>query len=174
MQGLIRIRAARPQEAAALSALCVRSKAHWGYDAEFMRLSERALSVDPRAIAEGRVFVAAGVQDQPLGVAGCAFREDGVELTHLFVEPGAFGLGVGQALFAAALEWAHAHDRKVLLIASDPNATGFYERMGAVCVGTVPSDAIPGRSLPLLRCSVREGRNSVLGPWPNTDDDANA
>ncbi len=30
------IRAARPGEADALSALCLRSKAHWGYDDDFL------------------------------------------------------------------------------------------------------------------------------------------
>ncbi|RPH44709.1 MAG: GNAT family N-acetyltransferase, partial [Lysobacterales bacterium] len=128
--------------------------AHWGYDAEFMRLSERALGIDPNAIAEGRVLVAADERDLPLGVAGCAVRDHGAELTHLFVEPGVFGRGVGEALFAAALEWTRRQGLAELLIASDPNATGFYERMGAVRVGTVPSDAIPGRSLPLLRYAV--------------------
>jgi len=129
----------------------MRSKAHWGYDAEFMRLSQPALSVDAAAIAEGRVFVAADEHDAPLGVAACAIRAGGAELTHLFVEPGTFGQGIGEALFAAALEWARRQDRSALLIASDPGATGFYEKMGAVRVGTVPSDAIAGRVLPLLR-----------------------
>src|SRR5262245_36628803 len=41
----VRVRAAGPGEAAALGALCERSKAHWGYDAEFMRLSRRSLQV---------------------------------------------------------------------------------------------------------------------------------
>jgi hypothetical protein len=37
-----------------------------------------------------------------------------------------------------------------LAILSDPNAAPFYERMGAVPAGDAPSDAIPGRRLPLL------------------------
>ena len=80
------IRKARAGEAAALSALCVRSKAHWGYDAEFMRLSLATLSIDPVAIEEGRVFVTADQHDAPLGVAACAIRAGGAELTHLFVD----------------------------------------------------------------------------------------
>ena len=36
-----RIRAARPEEAADLSALALASKAHWGYDAAFMAAMER-------------------------------------------------------------------------------------------------------------------------------------
>ena len=42
------IRPARVAEAAALSDLCFRSKAVWGYDAEFMALMPAALEVRPR------------------------------------------------------------------------------------------------------------------------------
>jgi GNAT superfamily N-acetyltransferase len=103
------------------------------------------------------VLVAADAADRPLGVTSCALLgEDDVDLVHLFVEPGALGRGVGRALFAAALAWTRAHGRRRLLIAADPNAVGFYERQGALLAGTVPSDAIPGRDLPLLICAVAE------------------
>ena len=149
-----RIRPARKGEAPALGALCVRSKAHWGYDAEFMRLSWRSLQVDPAAIAEGRVFVAVDERDRPLGVVDCAFLGEDVDLMHLFVEPAALGRGVGRALFAVAVEWTRAQGRRTLLIASDPNSVGFYRRLGAVDAGLTPSEAVPGRMLPLLKYAV--------------------
>jgi ribosomal protein S18 acetylase RimI-like enzyme len=153
----VRVRPARREEAAALSALCVRSKAHWGYDAEFMRASWRSLQIDPAAIDEARVFVAVDAADRPLGVVDCALLGEGdVDLVHLFVEPDAIGCGVGRALFAAALAWVAAQGRGRLLIASDPNAVGFYRRLGAVDAGTIPSEAIPGRELPLLIYTVVE------------------
>ena len=40
-------------------------------------------------------------------------------------------------------------ERPRLTILSDPYAAGFYERNGARLIGEAPSDAIPGRSLPL-------------------------
>ena len=46
------VRSARVGEAQSLTALCQRSKAHWGYDAEFMRLSQASLTVsDARLIS---------------------------------------------------------------------------------------------------------------------------
>ena len=149
-----RIRPAREGEAPALGALCVRSKAHWGYDAEFMRLSWRSLQIDPAAIAEGRVFAAVDERDQPLGVVDCAFLGEDVDLMHLFVEPAALGRGIGRALFARAVAWTRAQGRRTLLIASDPNAVGFYRRLGAVDAGWIASEAIPGRMLPLLKYAV--------------------
>src|SRR5262245_10856127 len=146
-----RIRLARPDEAPALSDICVRSKAHWGYDSEFMRLSWRSLQIDPAAIVAGRVFVAVDARDEPLGVVDCVLLgDDDVDLMHLFVEPGALGRGLGRALFATAVEWTRAQARRRLVIASDPNAVGFYRRLGAVDAGWIASDAVPGRMLPLL------------------------
>src|SRR5476649_1400099 len=49
----ITIRPALLDEADALSALCLRSKAHWGYDAAFMALSQDALTISPALIKTG-------------------------------------------------------------------------------------------------------------------------
>lgn len=148
----IRIRLARPGEAPALGALCVRSKARWGYDAQFMRLSYRSLQIDPDAIDAGRVFVATDARDEPLGVADCcALPEPGVfDLLHLFVDPQAMRLGVGRALFEAACAWCVVQGGTKLVILSDPNAAAFYQRLGALLIGEAPSDAVPDRALPLL------------------------
>jgi hypothetical protein len=48
------VRPARPGEAAGLTGLCLRSKAHWGYDAAFMRLCVPSLTVKEEAIKRGR------------------------------------------------------------------------------------------------------------------------
>jgi len=151
MAGLT-IRLARAEEADDLSALCKRSKAHWGYDADFMRLSETALTIAPDFIASGRVLVAEGADGKLLGVASVApMEESGMfDLVHLFVEPGLIGSGVGRALFAAAAALAKRHGAARLSILADPFAAAFYRRMGARDIGEAPSDAIPGRMLPLL------------------------
>jgi GNAT superfamily N-acetyltransferase len=149
----VRIRLARPGEAPALGALCVRSKAHWGYDAAFMRLSYRSLQIDPAAIDAGRVFVAADERDAPLGVADCcALPEPGAfDLLHLFVDPRALRRGVGRTLFEAACTWCVAQGATRLVILSEPNAAAFYQRLGARLIGQAPSDAVPGRLS--CRCS---------------------
>ena len=141
----IAVRAARPGEAAALTALCVRSKAHWGYDAEFMRRSRASLTVSDADIATGRVLVAerAGL---PFGVA--RVEPDG-ELGLMFVDPRTLNRGVGRALFVAAVALARRLGATRMAILAEPNAAPFYQRMGARLVSHAPSDAIPGRTLPL-------------------------
>jgi GNAT superfamily N-acetyltransferase len=144
-----KVRPARPEEADALSALCKRSKAHWGYDAEFMRLSGASLTISAALIESGRVLVAD--DGRLLGIASLDPLVDGVwDLLHMFVDPRAIGRGVGRELFAAICELARSNGATTLSIMADPHAEAFYRRMGAVRAGDAPSDAVPGRRLPML------------------------
>lgn len=143
-----------------LTELCVRSKAHWGYDAEFMRLSASALAVDEADITDGRVLVAADMEDRPLGIAAVLGKGDTVDLDALFVDPPAIGSGAGRALFAAALDLARGLGARRMTILADPNAAAFYERMGARFLRNAPSDAIPGRTLPLYEYDLTSGARS--------------
>jgi N-acetylglutamate synthase-like GNAT family acetyltransferase len=147
----VNIRAPRPDEAAALSALCKRSKAHWGYDADFLARSDAALTIAPELIATGRVLVAEDASGTVLGMASLEPLADGVfDLLHMFVEPAAIGSGAGRQLFAAIAALARGLGAAKLSILADPHAQAFYLRMGARLAGEAPSDAIPDRMLPLL------------------------
>jgi GNAT superfamily N-acetyltransferase len=155
----MRIRLAKAGEGPALSALCVRSKAHWGYDARFMALSAAALRVEESEIAAGRVAAAVDDSDRPLGVAHLDPHADGlapgeVDLGLLFVDPSAMGIGAGRAL----LDWCVAEARRLgarrLVILADPNAAPFYVRCGARYLEDKPSDAIPGRTLPFYALDI--------------------
>jgi GNAT superfamily N-acetyltransferase len=149
-RGLV-IRAARIDEAEALTALCTRSKRHWGYDDTFMKRSAISLRVRAGAIANGRVFVA-GPADEParaLGIAELTPMTDGViELDKLFVDPPAIGRGVGARLLRHVLGAARDRGARRMTVLADPNAAAFYERLGARFLRMAPSDAIPGRELP--------------------------
>ena len=46
-------------------------------------------------------------------------------------------------------------------ILADPNAAPFYERMGARFVSQAPSDAIPGRTLPLYEYDLTHEGNAM-------------
>jgi GNAT superfamily N-acetyltransferase len=132
-----------------LSALALRSKAHWGYDDAFLDACRAELTVTVASIDAGAVTVA----DVGEVVAGFSMLVDDPpvrELDALFVDPPFIGQGVGAALFAAFRGAAVADGCMRLRIEADPNAVGFYEHQGAVIVGERPSGSIPGRTLPLL------------------------
>jgi len=151
------IRPARSSEGAALTALSTRSKAYWGYDTAFMEQAAPHLAIPPDLLALGRVCVATDSDDRPLGVMALGLPDATgfADLTLLFIDPPAIGQGHGAALLRHALSTARAEGARRLQVLSDPHATGLYLRHGARQIGTAPSDAIPGRLLPLLDWPLR-------------------
>jgi GNAT superfamily N-acetyltransferase len=149
---MTRVRPGRADQADALTALCIRSKAHWGYDSEFMRQAATALTVTPAMIEEGRVLVAEDPDGSVSGVVAVAAADTAgkFDLTLLFVEPSAIRMGVGRTLFNAAVRLVEQQGGSSLSILADPFAAEFYQHLGAIRIGEAPSDSIPGRYLPLF------------------------
>ena len=144
------IRAPDIEELPALSELCMRSKAVWGYDAAFIEACRRELSFEASDLESSQVAVAAR-GDSLLGVAQVRMTAQGeVDLAKLFVEPAELRRGVGQALFAWARDTARCLGAVRMIIEADPEAAPFYRRLGARDAGLVPSGSIAGRMLPKL------------------------
>ena len=151
------IRDALATDCAAATDLCLRSKAVWGYDEQFMRQCRDALAVTPERLQTWRVRVAEGPRRELLGIAAASVdntARDRAELELLFVEPSAMGAGIGGALLADTLAILRGQAVATLWILSDPGAEPFYVGQGAVREGLRPSDAIAGRQLPWLRIAV--------------------
>jgi GNAT superfamily N-acetyltransferase len=149
------IRHADPAEAAALSALALRSKAHWGYDAAFLEDCRDDLEVTANEIATSPVYVVDG-DDGVAGYYRLAPLQDGVvDLAAFFVAPAAIGQGIGRRLWEHAVATATALGFAEIEIESDPHAEGFYRAMGAQRIGETESPVSAGRMLPLLRFRLR-------------------
>jgi GNAT superfamily N-acetyltransferase len=146
------IRPARVQEASELSDLCVRSKAVWGYNETFMFLARPALAVSPEQIDAGDVWVATDAVGSVAGLValGPGNQPHALDLDKLFVEPRRIRAGLGRRLLRHAITEARRRGAQRLTILSDPFAAGFYQRNGAKRIGEAPSDAVPGRVLPLF------------------------
>lgn len=143
------LRRAALSECGLLTELCVRSKAMWGYDRDFMEKCRTELTVDRCAVESGLLRVAAR-GELIVGIAELSFAGDEAEIEKLFVDPAASGAGVGRLLMRWAVDAAKTAGAKKLVIDSDPNAAAFYRRIGAVDAGHVASASIPGRMLPRL------------------------
>ena len=150
---MLALRPARPDEAAALTELCLRSKAVWGYDAAFMQACRGELAVTPAAITSSRVQVAE-IDGRLAGVAEVKSEGQIAQLEKLFVEPAMLRTGTGRKLLDWAKATARAAGATTMLIEADPDAAPFYRRMGAVDDGVVPSGSIPGRFIPRLNLSL--------------------
>jgi GNAT superfamily N-acetyltransferase len=147
-----RIRRADPGEASALTALTLRSKAHWGYDEAFMAAAYSDLEVSPAKLPEFHVYVLDDAAGRPLGYYALRPVDAGeVELDSLFVEPDCIGQGHGRVLWDDAVSRARSLGFSTMIFTSDPNAERFYLARGAVRIGEQESNALRGRMLPLMR-----------------------
>jgi GNAT superfamily N-acetyltransferase len=147
------VRPARPEEAAAISTLALRSKGHWGYDAEFLAACREDLTIRPEW-CDGLRLVVAEQDGVLLGYARVAGEPPVGELAGLFVDPVAIGRGVGGLLLRHAVRIAAGLGMTALEIDSDPNAEPFYRHAGAVRTGESQSTVDPGRLLPRLELAV--------------------
>jgi GNAT superfamily N-acetyltransferase len=147
---VVRLRHATRDEAAELSALALRSKAHWGYDDEFLEASRAELTVTPDEIDALRIVVSERDGGELAGFYGLGQDPPEADLAFMFVEPALIGEGVGRQLWEHAVVTARSLGFARISIQSDPHAEGFYLSMGAARVGSAPSLSIPDRLLPLL------------------------
>jgi N-acetylglutamate synthase-like GNAT family acetyltransferase len=148
----MQIRRAKPDEAATLTDIAHAAKRHWGYPENWIEHWKDDLTITPEFISKHEVYVA--VSDAEI-VGCCAIVSDGAvpELEHMWIRPEHIGSGVGRALFLHIKERAANLGLPVLEISSDPNAEGFYQRMGARRIGHVQSE-IEGKPRVLPRMTV--------------------
>ena len=137
------------EELPTLSALCLRSKAVWGYDRDFIEACRRELTIEPSEMLSSTIAVAEE-DGRIVGVAQMKVAGDEADLLKLFVEPAMLRAGVGTKLFHWAISEAARMGAARMLIEADPDAAPFYRRMGANDCGLAPSGSMPGRMLPRL------------------------
>ncbi len=152
--GDIKIRRARPDEAAILTDIAFAAKRHWQYPESYIELWRPELTFTADYIEAHAVYVALD-GERPVGVYALV-QEDGFqELDYLWVLPAYIGQGVGRRLVRHALAVARTNPLPRVLVASDPYAVGFYEKMGFRKIGHL-SGQPPGRILPVMEVILSE------------------
>jgi N-acetylglutamate synthase-like GNAT family acetyltransferase len=146
----LKIRKATTEEAATLTTIAHDAKRHWGYPEHWIKHWQDDLTISPDFVAANHVYVAESEGDL-LGFYALVIQEDKAELDHLWVAPAYIGSGVGKQLFFHAMQNAARRNISQVEILSDPNAEGFYRKMGAHRSGETVSE-IDGqpRALPRL------------------------
>lgn len=125
------IRAATERDAPRLREIAVEAKAHWGYDRG--QVEEWALGgdFDADSLRKREVYVAAEADGAPVGWASLIPRGEVGWLEDLWIDPPWIGRGVGRLLFEHVAGRAREFGARRLEWEAEPNAHGFYERMGA-------------------------------------------
>jgi len=154
----IRIRRARRADAAELTRIAHAAKRFWGYPETLIHLWKPDLTITRELVAKYPVYCAirrSGV----IGFYAFSGEDTTRELEHMWVDPKHIRSGVGRLLFSHLLGQLRRKGVARLMIASDPNAQGFYRALGARRVGRVSSRPA-GRYLPLLVVHLRPSRRS--------------
>jgi len=147
----MQFRKARLEDLPALSDMCLRSKAVWGYDQAFIDACRTELTLGADDLANTSIVVAE-VDGVIAGLYQLDVDGDAAELLKLYVDSTRINGGVGRSLFTAAAREAKERGAIRMRIEADPNAAAFYQRMGAVRSGSAESGSIPGRFLPCFEC----------------------
>ena len=148
----MRIRAALAEEAAALTKIAHDAKQHWGYPEHWLKHWQDDLTISPDFVAANQVYVAEREGDL-LGFYALVIQKEKAELDHMWVAPAHIGSGVGKQLFIHAMQTAVGRNISEVEILSDPNAEGFYRKMGAHQIGETTSE-IDGHSRALPRLTI--------------------
>jgi len=125
------IRDARADEAFALEALQRRASDVWEEYRAQLAAHPDAITPPHQAIAAGRVRVAVDAAGRRLGFSTVLpIHDRRCELDDLFVEPEWMRRGVGRVLVDDLATRAHTAGASYVDVIANPNALGFYTRLG--------------------------------------------
>jgi len=125
----VAIRVGSPHEGARLKEIAIASKGHWGYGPDRVRRWADEGDFAPARLRQLTVLVAE-VESRAIGWSSLESKGETCWLGDLWIEPDWIGKGIGRALFLRSAEHARALGAKWLEWEAEPNALGFYEKMG--------------------------------------------
>jgi GNAT superfamily N-acetyltransferase len=153
---MVAFRRAAPDESRRISELTFASKAHWGYDEAFMERARQDLAVTREYLEANECWVADS-DGEVVGWFSLVDMPGSLRLDNFFLLPGHIGSGLGRRMWEQALTRAAERGADRLMLESDPNAAGFYERMGARHTGSVTAPST-GRELPVYEVLLAKSR----------------
>jgi GNAT superfamily N-acetyltransferase len=147
------IRRATTEEASTLTTIAFEAKRYWGYPEHWIKHWESDLTISSDFIRDNHVYVAEE-NGEISGFYALCVADNKAELEHMWVTPALIGTGLGKELFLDAMERAAQLAVSSVEISSDPNAAGFYKRMGATQIGETDS-VVDGHTRKLPRLEIK-------------------
>lgn len=124
------IRRALPDDCEALRTLARAAKGYWHYSSDYMQVWDYHQGITPEFIVHYPVHCAV-LGRKIIGFYAYSTEGEIRELKHMWVAPEHICTGVGRRLLLDAIEKLRSAGVRGLQIVADPNAEGFYRRMGA-------------------------------------------
>lgn len=146
MSDIIKIRQAVTADLPILNTISVASKSYWKYPEEWINAWKRDLTITPTDLEDMRVNVAE-IDNYIVGFGAIKENESEYEIMHLWVFPDFMTQGIGKIILQSLIK--STIPNKPIKVESDPNAYGFYTKMGFNKVGEIQSYP-EDRYLPVL------------------------
>ena len=131
---MISIRRVKPEEADTLSQIAIAAKRHWNYPEHWMQLWIPQLTFGPAYFQEHESW-AAELNGEVVAFYTLQERESNAWLENIWVLPKYIGQGFGKELFLHVLSHSRELGYTTLRLEAEPNAVGFYEKMGMRKIG---------------------------------------
>ena len=148
------IRPATTTDVGTLTQIAHDAKRYWGYPENWIKKWQPELTISNDFVIENEVYLLTS-DDEVRGFYALVVRNEKAELEHLWVAPRHIGTGVGKELFIHAMRRAASRDVSEVELSADPNAEGFYKKMGAQRIGEVRADMDDKpRTLPRMSISI--------------------
>lgn len=125
----LQIHRATPEQADELTRIALAAKTHWGYPQRWLEIWAPQLTFSPQYFEKNEGWVAC-VDETTVGFYTLQEKDGTASIENLWVLPKYMGRGIGKALFLHAVELSRRRGNTTLQLEADPNAVGFYERMG--------------------------------------------
>lgn len=118
------------RDADTLKQIAVGAKAYWGYPPEFITRWAGTFDINAEYFARRNIFVARS-NEKIVGWYSLMGDLPTLLLDDLWIEASHIRHGIGRMLFSDAVARAREAGASFLELEAEPNAVGFYERMGA-------------------------------------------
>ena len=147
---------ATPEDHDLLTQTAMSSKKHWGYADRLMELWREDLTITPEYITRNEVVKVENA-DGFIGFYGLVHKGDHHwEVDHFWLLPGYIRKGYGTRIFEQILKHIKQRNGRSVSLSSDPNAKGFYDKMGGSVIHREPGK-VSGRFLDVYEFPVNEG-----------------
>ena len=128
------IRRVIPGEADVLTQIAISAKRYWNYPEQWMEIWIPQLTFGSEYFEVNESW-AAEMDGTPVAFYTWQDRNGIAWIENLWVSAEHIGRGVGKQLFQHALIRSRESRYKIIQLESDPNARGFYEKMGMRKIG---------------------------------------
>ena len=136
---------AKAEDAKILTKIAIKGKSYWNYPGEWTKLWIEDLTITPAYINNNQVIKL--IHDSEIvGFYSLEYKDTQLHIGHFWILPEYIGQGFGKNAFFDLQSRSIEMNEHVVKVISDPNAEGFYIKLGAKLIRSIET-AIPGRKL---------------------------